>query len=81
MLVDPATGDTGYVGPAHVWLGQGANANGQFYAGETASFTGTAPDGSTISFTANPGEIQSAHGNHDGGWGQQNLSCNIVSAG
>lgn len=77
-LIDLSTGDTGFVGPAHVWLGQNANAKGQYYAGETVSFTGTAPGGSTISITANPGEIHSA-GGHSGGWGQQNLSCKIVN--
>lgn len=76
QLVDLSTGNTGFVGPAHVWLGQNGNANGTFYAGETASFSGTATDGSTISFSANPGEIFSA-GGHQGGWGQQDLSCNI----
>ena len=72
-------GPTEFVGPAHVWLGQGANAKGQIYAGETVSFTGTASDGSgsTISFTANPGFVVSA-GGHQGGWGQQNLTCNIL---
>jgi hypothetical protein len=78
-LDDFTTGmPTGFVGRTHAWLGQNANANGQFYAGETVTFSGTAPDGSTISFTANPGEIHSAAG-HQGGWGEQNLSCNIVS--
>jgi hypothetical protein len=77
-LIGQSTGDTGFVGPAHVWLGQNANANGTFYAGETVSFTGTAADGSTISITTNPGEINSA-GGHQGGWGQQNLTCNIMS--
>ena len=63
-------------------LGQGANAKGQFYAGETVSFTGPASEGSgsTISFTANPGFVVSA-GGHQGGWGQQNLACNIHSGG
>lgn len=78
QLIDLSTGDTGFAGPAHVWLGQNANANGTFYAGETVSFTGTAADGSTISIKANPGEINSAGGHH-GGWGEQNLACSIVS--
>jgi hypothetical protein len=74
----PTFGDTGFAGPAHVWLGQNANGNGQMYLGETVTFSGTAPDGSTISFTANPGFVQSASG-HQSGWGQQNLSCNIAT--
>ena len=70
-----------YVGTAHLWLGQGANAQGQFYAGETVSFTGTSGD-STISFTGNPGFVGHAHaGGFTSGWGQQNLSCNIVPTG
>ena len=81
-LIDLSTGDTGFVRPAHVWLGQNANANGQYYAGETVSFSGTAPDGSTISITVNPGEVHAASappGPPTSGWGQQNLSCNIVN--
>jgi len=79
---DGATPGQTFVGPAHVWFGQNANAKGTVYAGETVSFSGTATDGSgsTISFNANPGFIQSA-GGHQGGWGQQNLSCNIVPSG
>jgi hypothetical protein len=81
QLIDADTGNTLFVGPAHVWLGQNANANGQFYAGETVSFSGTATDGSdsTISFTVNPGEIHSVGSGKMGGWGQQNLNCDIVS--
>ena len=75
---------TGYIGTAHAWMGQGANANGQAYGGETFTFNGT-NGGSTISFTLNPGFIQSAgqnpNGPHQGGWGQQNLNCNIGSGG
>jgi hypothetical protein len=66
-----------YTGPAHVWLGQNANANGQLVGAETVSVSLTAPDGSTISLSANPGTITSASG-HQSGWGQENLSCNIV---
>jgi hypothetical protein len=72
------TGQT-FVGSSHLWFGQNANANGTSYLGETATFNGTAADGSTISFSVNPGSITSA-GGHNGGWGQQNLSCNMVSA-
>lgn len=83
-LVDVTTGEpTGFVGTTHAWLGQGQNAQGEFYAGETVSFTGTSGD-STISFTVNPGEVGKAHsapGVPSSGWGQQNLSCNIVSLG
>ena len=68
---------TSFVGHAHVWLGQNANANGTSYGGQTVNFSGTAPDGSTISIIVNPGFIYSA-GGHSGGWGQQNLSCNII---
>ena len=67
-----------YTGPAHVWLGQNGNAQGQVVGAQTVSFSGTAPDGSTISFTVNPGTTTAAHMNHQNGWGQQNLSCNIV---
>jgi hypothetical protein len=82
MFFDLANPDAPtFVGPAHVWFGQNGNAQGQFYQGATFSFSGTAADGSTISFTENPGGITSAHMNHQGGWGQQNLSCNIVSGG
>jgi hypothetical protein len=75
-LIDLNTGDTFFSGPTHVWLGQGANVNGEFYAGETVSFSGTY-NGHTINITVNPGEIQSAgqNGGHFGGWGQQNVSC------
>ena len=76
------TTDTGFVGSAHIWMGENANANGQYVAAQTVSFSGTDPTtGSTISFSVNPGEDHSPSG-HNGGWGQQNLSCNIVpSAG
>jgi hypothetical protein len=74
---------TSFVGQAHAWFGQNANPtnNGQFYFGETVSFKGTATDGSgsTISFTTNPGGVQPASGKGGSGWGQQNLSCNIVT--
>jgi hypothetical protein len=77
---------TPFVGQAHVWFGQNTNANGHFYTGETVSFNGTAADGSTISFSTNPGFNMSVGGTKspggDGnanGWGQQNLTCNIVS--
>jgi len=76
VLIDNGS-PTAFVGPAHVWFGQNANANGTSYGGETVNFSGTAPDGSTISIIVNPGFINSA-GGHSGGWGQQNLSCNIV---
>lgn len=81
-LIDLSSGgtDTGFGGPAHIWLGQNANANGQLVGAETATFSGTAPDGSTISFSVNPGETTSASG-HQSGWEQQNLSCDILSAG
>ena len=82
-VLDPATftaTPTGFVGRAHVWLGQNANANGQSVIAETVSFTGTAPDGSTLSFTVNPGSTTSASG-HQIGWGQQNPNCNIVTTG
>lgn len=72
QLVDQGTG-TNFVGPAHAWVGQSGNANGQQYAGETFTFTGTA-GGMTISFSVNPGFVKSP-GGHFGGWGQQNLSC------
>jgi hypothetical protein len=76
-LFDFNSGPTGFVGSAHLWLGQNGNANGQYVAAQTVSFSGTDPAGSTISFTVNPGETHSASG-HMSGWGQQNLSCNIV---
>jgi hypothetical protein len=69
-----------YTGRAHVWLGQNGNAKGQLVGAETVTFSGTAPDGSTISIIANPGSTTSASGNQNG-WGQENLSCNILSAG
>jgi hypothetical protein len=69
-----------FTGPAHVWFGQNGNANGQSVQAATFSFSGTAADGSTLSFTENPGTTTSASG-HQSGWGQQNLSCNIVSGG
>ena len=75
----PPDGRT-YTGPTHVWLGQNGNANGQVVGAETVSFSLTAPDGSTISLSTNPGTITSASG-HQSGWGQENLSCNIVSGG
>jgi hypothetical protein len=78
----PTFAPTGFAGPTHAWLGQNANAQGQFYAGETVSFTGTDGLGSTISFTANPGFVGKAHsapGVPSSGWGQQNLSCNIAT--
>jgi hypothetical protein len=81
--LDPATftaTPTDYVGRAHIWFGQNANANGQSVIAETVTFTGTAPDGSTISFNTNPGGTTSASG-HQSGWGQQNLSCNILPTG
>lgn len=77
QLIDFNTGDTGFIGSAHVWLGQNGNTNGQYEAGETVTFTGTATNGSTISFTVNPGVDHSPSG-HMGGWGQQTLSCNIL---
>ena len=83
QLIDVQTDNVLFVGPAHVWLGQNANANGQYYAGETVSFSGTALNGSTISITVNPGEVHAASappGPPTSGWGQQNLSCNIVNA-
>ena len=79
-LIDLGSGDTGFVGATHVWVGQSGNAQGQQYGGETVTFRGTAADGSTISFSVNPGFVQSASG-HPSGWGQQNLSCNMVSPG
>ena len=69
-----------FSGKTHVWIGQNANANGQQVGAETVSFTMTAPDGSTISLSTNPGFTTSASG-HQSGWGQENLSCNILPAG
>lgn len=66
--------DTGYKGHAHLWFGTNFNANGQSYFGETVSFQGTAPDGSTISLTANPGSNTSASGNTNG-WGKLKVTC------
>jgi len=66
-----------YTGSAHVWLGQNGNANGQVVGAESVSLSLTAPDGSTISLSTNPGTITSASG-HQSGWGQENLSCNIL---
>jgi hypothetical protein len=78
---DPVTRIQTFMGRAHAWFGQNGNANGQSYFGETVSFSGTATDGSgsTITLTANPGGVQPASGKPGGGWGQENLSCTIVS--
>ena len=78
QLFDFNTGQTTtFVGPAHLWMGQNSNANGQYRVAQTVSFTGTDLAGSTISFSVNPGETHSASG-HNSGWGQQNLNCNIM---
>ena len=69
--------DTGFSGPAHLWMGENANASGQYVAAQTVSFTGSDLAGSTISFSVNPGLDHSPSG-HNGGWGQQNLNCNIM---
>ena len=66
--------DSGYQGHSHLWFGTNSNANGQSYFGETISFSGTAPDGSTISITANPGSNTSASGNMNG-WGKLKVTC------
>lgn len=66
--------NSSYVGQAHVWFGSNSNANGQSYFGETISFHGTTPDGSTITITANPGANTSASGNMNN-WGKLKVTC------
>ena len=66
--------DSGYQGQTHLWFGTNFNANGQSYFGETISFQGTAPDGSTISLFGNPGSNTSASGNTNG-WGKLKVTC------
>jgi hypothetical protein len=75
VLVDNST-LTGYVGQTHLWLGINLNptGNSQMKFGETIAFHGTAPDGSTVSITANPGSTTSASGNTNG-WGQLHVIC------
>lgn len=82
FLGSPVTGQI-FMGNAHVWFGQNSNANGQSYVGEVATFSGTATDGSTLSFTVNPGGNTPANAKPGAGsgWGEQQLSCSFASAG
>lgn len=73
--------DSGYTGHTHLWFGSNTNPNFnppngnlQQYFGETISFQGTAPNGATITITANPGFNSSASG-HMNGWGKLKVTC------
>ena len=78
-LVDGST-LTAYAGQTHLWFGTNINPNNngttnqQAYFGETISFHGAAPDGSSITITANPGGNTSASGNQNG-WGVLKVTC------
>jgi hypothetical protein len=71
--------DSGYQGHTHLWFGMNSNANGHSYFWETISFNGTAPDGSSISITANPGSNTSVSG-HTNGWGKVKVTCTSAGA-
>ena len=80
--LDPSVVDQGYTGQAHFWFGNNINPNNtgpggknlQSYFGETIQFHGTAPDGSTITITGNPGGNISASGNENS-WGHAKVTC------
>ena len=80
-LVDLNTGPSEYWGHAHLWFGINPNptGNSQFYTGETVSFSSTAPDGTSISISGNPGFVISASG-RPSGWGAVTITCSGFSS-
>jgi len=80
-LVENGT-QTLYWGTTHTWFGQNFNPKtGRAWQNSTTSFSGTAPDGSTITFSTNPGgsELVSSDPNVPptplNGWGQETVTC------